>query len=191
MTELEHKIEQAAQKYYTDGSSELTDAEFDALVDQLRSENPDSELLKTVGWGYKVSKDNTPGQKYIHKYGKAGSLDKAYNFDEINLMLTMSEVDISAKLDGLSVVLYYESGKLVQALTRGDGTFGIDITPKVMNIIDDKLQDNWFSGAVRGEIIMSYDNFKRFQELHPEAKNPRNSAAGLINNKQVSEDLRL
>lgn len=190
MTELEHKIEQAAQKYYTDGSSELTDAEFDALVDQLRSENPDSELLKTVGWGYKVSKDNTPGQKYIHKYGKAGSLDKAYNFDEINLMLTVSEVDISAKLDGLSVVLYYESGKLVQALTRGDGTFGIDITPKVMNIIDDKLQDNWFSGAIRGEIIMSYDNFKRFQELHPEAKNPRNSAAGLINNKQVSEDLR-
>ena len=60
MTELELKIKEAAQKYYTDGSSELADAEFDALVDQLRLENPNSELLKTIGWGYSVTKDNTP-----------------------------------------------------------------------------------------------------------------------------------
>ena len=51
MTELELKIKEAAQMYYTDGSSDLSDAEFDALVEQLRKEQPDSVLLKTTGWG--------------------------------------------------------------------------------------------------------------------------------------------
>ena len=63
MTELEKKIADAAQAYYTDGSSDLTDSEFDMLVEQLKKENPNSEVLKKVGWGYRVSADTTPGKK--------------------------------------------------------------------------------------------------------------------------------
>ena len=59
MTELELKIKDAAQKYYTDGSSPLSDEEFDLLVDELKRTNPNSELLKT-GWGYDVTIDSTP-----------------------------------------------------------------------------------------------------------------------------------
>lgn len=190
MTELELKIKEAAQKYYTDGSSDLTDAEFDKLVDQLRKENPNSELLKRTGWGYSITKDNTPGKKYLHRYGEAGSLEKCRTWDEIRPEYKSNSIDISAKLDGLSVVLYYKDGVLDQALTRGDGRVGIDITDKIKVILGDSILDKSFTGGVRGEILITNDNFKEFQKLHPEAKNPRNSAAGLINGKEITDDFK-
>ena len=190
MTELELKIKEAAQKYYTDGSSDLTDAEFDELVDQLREENPDSELLKRTGWGYSITKDTTPGKKYLHRYGEAGSLEKCRTWDEIHSEYKCNPIDISAKLDGLSVILYYKNGVLDQALTRGDGRVGIDITDKIKVILGDSIPDKAFTGGVRGEILITNDNFKEFQKLHPEAKNPRNSAAGLINGKEITDDFK-
>ena len=190
MTELELKIKDAAQKYYTDGSSPYTDAEFDAMVAELKATNSDSELLK-VGWGYDVTLDSTPGAKLKHKYGTAGSLDKCHNWSELKQLQT-ADVDISLKLDGLSVVLYYQDGKLVRALTRGDGNIGIDITHKVVQISDifKELPDDVFTGAIRGEILMSYSNFDAYKQIHPEAKNPRNSTAGVINGKDTDSDLK-
>lgn len=190
MTEIETKIKESAQKYYTDGSSDLTDAEFDELVDQLRKENPDSELLKKTGWGYSITKDTTPGKKYLHRYGEAGSLEKCRTWDEIHSEYKCNPIDISAKLDGLSVVLYYKDGVLDQALTRGDGRVGIDITDKIKVILGDSIPDKAFTGGVRGEILITNDSFKEFQKLHPEAKNPRNSAAGLINGKEITDDFK-
>lgn len=192
MNALEVRIKNAAQKYYTDGSSDLTDAEFDKLVDQLREENPNSEVLKKTGWGYSVIQDTTPGKKYPHKYGKAGSLDKARSWDEINPGLRNQIIDVSLKIDGISVVIYYQNGKLYQALTRGDGYIGIDITDKIkciMSVPDDI--DSQFTGAIRGEIVMSFDNFEKYSELHPEAKNPRNTVAGIINGKEIIEEVSL
>lgn len=189
MTELERKIKEAAQAYYTDGSSDLTDEEFDALIDELREEQPDSELLRT-GWGYEVSVDSTPGDKYKHKYGRAGSLDKCRTWKELGKDLQMSEIDISLKLDGISVVLYYANSELLLALTRGDGEVGIDITRKVLKIFPYCLREPNFTGAIRGEILMSYESFERFKKVHPEAKNPRNSTAGIINGKDTDQDLK-
>lgn len=190
MTELELKIKEAAQKYYTDGSSDLTDAEFDELVDQLRKENPESELLKRTGWGYSITNDTTPGKKYLHRYGEAGSLEKCRTWDEIRPEYKSNPIDISAKLDGLSVVLYYKDGVLDQALTRGDGRVGIDITDKIKVILGDSIPDKAFTGGVRGEILITNASFKEFQKIHPEAKNPRNSAAGLINGKEITDDFK-
>lgn len=190
MTELELKIKEAAQKYYTDGSSDLTDAEFDELVDQLRKENPESELLKRIGWGYSITNDTTPGKKYLHRYGEAGSLEKCRTWDEIRPEYKSNPIDISAKLDGLSVVLYYKDGVLDHALTRGDGRVGIDITDKIKVILGDSIPDKAFTGGVRGEILITNDSFKEFQKIHPEAKNPRNSAAGLINGKEITDDFK-
>lgn len=190
MTDIEMKIKEAAQKYYTDGSSDLSDEEFDVLVDQLRAENPDSGLLK-VGWGYDTSIDSTPGEKVRHKYGTAGSLDKCRTWQELGWVLQHGPVDISLKLDGISMVLYYKHSKLVQALTRGDGTTGIDVTDKIKRIFPDTLNYHEdFNGAIRGEVLMPLANFEEFSKLHPEARNPRNSTAGLINAKEISEDLK-
>lgn len=189
MTELEIRIKKAAQEYYTDGSSDLTDAEFDALVDELKISQPDS-LLFRVGWGYDVSEDNTPGMKRNHIYTTIGSLDKCHNLKELGQDFLNIPIDVSTKLDGLSVVLYYENSLLKYALTRGDSKVGIDITDKILKI-NPKLAHTRlsFTGAIRGEILMSYTNFEKFKELHPEAKNPRNSTAGLINGKDTFEDL--
>lgn len=115
MTELEEKIQKAAQAYYTDGSSELSDAEFDNLVEQLRVENPESPLLQKTGWGYSVESDSTPGMKYKHRYGIAGSLDKCRTWEEVKPVFRNQFVDVSLKLDGISVLLYYRDGKLYQA----------------------------------------------------------------------------
>lgn len=189
MTELEKKIVDAAQKYYTDGTSDLTDEEFDALVDQLKTENPDSELF-TVGWGYNIENDTTAGNKYPHKYGRAGSLSKCRTWAEIPDRFKFKLIDVSLKLDGLSVVMYYKNGEMYQALTRGDGEVGIDITDKIKLIAPTKLNVSSFTGALRGEILMSFDNFEEFKEYHPSAKNPRNSAAGLINGKDTLDDIK-
>lgn len=190
MTDLELKIKDAAQKYYTDGSSPLSDEEFDLLVDELKRINPNSELLKT-GWGYDVSSDSTPGQKVKHKYGRAGSLSKCHNWEELGSWFREKKVDLSLKLDGISCVLYYQNGKFVQALTRGDGTTGIDITDKVKRVFNTEIRNRYseFTGAVRGELLMTYENFYKFKEIYPDAKNPRNSTAGIINSKEITSDL--
>ena len=189
MNLLQKKIQEASQKYYSDGTSDVSDSEFDRMLDQLRKEDPSSPLLG-VGHGYDINKDSTVGERVKHKYGVAGSLDKCHNWKEIPKSFIPDDYGYyyaSLKRDGLSVVLYYREGKLVQALTRGGGESGIDITPKVAVILKGNiaLRDVTFTGAVRGEIVMSYAAFERYQSEHSDAKNPRNTAAGIINSKEV------
>ena len=185
---LEDIIRKASQAYYSNGTSKLTDAEFDNLLNELESQDPDNELLKT-GHGYDPGK--TSGDKFKHKYGLVGSLPKCRTWDELKSDYKHVDCDVSLKLDGISVVMYYEHGELVRALTRGDGTLGIDITAKVQ-YIDSTYNhiDLDFTGAIRGEILMSYANFEEFNKLHPEAKNPRNSTAGLIGSKELNTDFK-
>lgn len=196
MNLLQQKIAKASQQYYTDGTSDLSDKEFDEMLDQLKKEDPTNPIITAVGHGYDVYADTTPGEKVPHRYGNAGSLDKCHNWKELDNDLKSANMWASLKLDGMSIVLYYESGNLVQALTRGsgDGEVGIDITAKARRILktdaydDTRLDDSQFTGAVRGEILMSYKNFELFQALHPQAENPRNSTVGLINGQSITDD---
>ena len=188
---LEDKIRKASQSYYSGEDSGMTDEEFDKYMNRYREECPEGELLD-IGHGYDVNKDSTPGKKYKHIYGVAGSLDKAYVWSDFNKAISSGcELHASLKLDGLSVVLYYRRGHLYRALTRGDGKVGIDITEVATAILgtDHLNKDKKFTGAVRGEILMTLKNFEEFQKLYPNAKNPRNSAAGLINSNKVCPDL--
>lgn len=191
MSFLEDKIRKASQSYYSGEDSGMTDEEFDKYMNRYREESPEGELLG-IGHGYDVNKDSTPGKKYKHIYGVAGSLDKAYVWSDFNKAISSGcELHASLKLDGLSVVLYYRRGHLYRALTRGDGKVGIDITEVATTILgtDHLNKDKKFTGAVRGEILMTLKNFEEFQKLYPNAKNPRNSAAGLINSNKVCPDL--
>lgn len=190
---LEKKLREAAQQYYTDGTSKISDTAFDLAQEAIRKEIPNSDVVKEIGWGYDVLKDSTPGSKVKHRYGVVGSLSKAYNWGEISQGIKNQPVDISLKLDGLSVVLYYTDGLLTSAVTRGDGTTGIDITDKMVKVLhvnEITLKDSSFTGAVRGELLMRTKDWEEFKKLHPEAKNSRNATAGLINAKDVRDDLK-
>lgn len=204
MNKLEKLIATSSQKYYEDGTSELTDEEWDAALEQLKQEAPESPILKDVGHGYDISKDTTIGARVPHKYGSIGGLEKAHNWKELNTSIkeTNRLMFGSPKIDGLSIVCYYLEGKLHKALTRGskDGVTGIDVTDKVRYILDNKqemkVMDS-FTGAFRGEIVMSnldFDNFKEAFPLGLDGKkapsNPRNVAAGMMSRKDWGSELK-
>ena len=187
--ERQRLIKGASQKYYSNGTSPLTDAEFDALLEEERRENPNSPLLG-IGHGYDIYQ--TVGQKFDHKYGIVGSLPKCHDWYEYPKSLKGIDVCTTLKLDGLSCAMYYRNGVMYQALTRGDGSVGIDITNKIHKIVPGyiTIDDKEFTGAVRGEILMPLDQFDAYAKEHEDAKNPRNTTAGLINAKELSEDLK-
>ncbi len=192
---LEQKLSQASQKYYEDGTSKYTDAEWDNMLEQLQQKNPDSPILKQIGHGYDVQKDTTKGEKIKHTYGTADSLTKCKSWDKKYPIPTEYKniwIDMSIKLDGMTVCLDFKDGILTQARTRGDGIVGVDITEKVKHIIGDYRPIKDFTGGLRGEIIMTYDNFKLYRQNHIHdknvPKNPRNSTVGLINGDNITED---
>lgn len=187
---LESDIRTLSQKYYEDGTSPVSDEEFDRLLLDLKVVDPKNPLLTVVGHGYDVNEDSTYGVKVDHMYGVVGSLNKVHNWSELDDGLKNRLVVCLLKLDGISCVLYYKNSKLVRALTRGDGVVGIDITSKLKVIAPDlvNLSLDGFTGAIRGELVMKFNDFDKFKIRNPEAKNPRNSTAGLINKKQIDEE---
>ena len=180
---LETQIAYYAAKYYA-GEPEISDNAFDALVDKLRFLKPDSSMLRT-GWGFEVN-----GDKVKHRYGHVGSLDKSKSFAEIPERFKNRTVYISPKLDGLSAVAYYDNGKLVKGITRGNGEYGKDITDKLRIILGTEIYDKKFTGAVRGELIISDSNWNLLQQKYKDLIAPRNFAAGIINRKDIDEDIK-
>lgn len=193
--QLEAEIKQAAQKYYTDGTSNLSDAQFDSKLNALKHIDPKNALVANVGHGYEVAQDTTFGVKRNHVYGVVGSLDKVHNWKELSSKLRNVPTVCSLKLDGISCALYYTHGTLDFALTRGDGKQGFDITYKLKYIAPDmfnvKLNGNSFTGAIRGELLMKRKQFESYKSKHSDAKNARNTVAGIINRKDATvEDLK-
>lgn len=183
VSDLENKIKVYAEKYYL-GNPEISDEEFDNLVDTLREINPSSAILKSVGWGSGV--ENKKGKKVSHKYQTIGSLDK---IKAVKNIPDYSYPVISAKLDGLSAVMYYNNGNLERAVTRGNGVEGIDITDKIVRILGNRKLKTEFTGAVRGELVISINNWNLMKENDSSLKNPRNTAAGIINRDEITDDI--
>lgn len=182
--ELETKVIKAAQAYYT-GNSIMSDSEFDSLIEELRKEsNNQSPLLTTPGWGYSP----VDSVKCNHSYQTVGSLSKYRDMNSLKRDYDTSRATVSTKLDGISCVAYFIKGKLSKAITRGNGKEGVVITDKYLSTIggisqasDYPFED--FTGAVRGELVMTNENWIKFKEIYPEYKNSRNAVAGVINAK--------
>lgn len=173
ITELEAEVRYHNDQYHN-GMPEVTDAEFDEFVDELRTLDPDSPALAEVGalpsWGRKVKHPSVMGSlekvtegadllKWLDKYGTADTVLLA-----------------APKIDGLAVRLRYADGKLVEAATRGDGQVGQDVleNAKQIDTIPHDLPGG-FTGEVRGEVYMRKDVWKSFGG---QFANPRNGAAG-------------
>lgn len=187
MTELEKKIQEAANAYYKDGSSQYTDEEFDEMMEELRETQPDSELLKDG-----VQEELKGVSKKYKLEHTMGTLAKCMDEDSFRKMWNThckgKDVVIQKKLDGAGVLLHYENGKLVQALSRGDTEYGEDLTENISKIQGEYpvvLNIEGFTGYIRGEFFMLRSVFN--EHFKDSAKNPRNMAAGIIKRKDGTD----
>ncbi len=172
---LEQSIEHAREVYYngSEDADTVPDAVFDAWVDELRLLSPSSNCLRAVG--YPASSE---WKKANHDI-PMGSLDKVNTPEELlrwARTVNASEMFVTEKLDGISIEVIYREGELVQAITRGDGFVGDDITPNVVKMKGVLRRIPDFSGSLRGEIIMEKSvHAKHFSDK----SNPRNAASGI------------
>lgn len=194
--ELSKLLSNYSRQYYIFDDPSVSDAEYDALYQELlaiEDEYPElaTESSPSQNVGAKVSKDF---QKVIHKQ-KMLSLENAFNEDDIQDFIDRvkkltgrSEIEfmLEPKLDGLSASIMYRDGILVQASTRGDGAIGEDVTEnmKTLNNVPKKIN---LSGdiEIRGEVVMLKKDFEQLNEqrrLSGEKlfSNPRNAAAGSL-----------
>jgi DNA ligase (NAD+) len=190
--ELEAAILRYQQAYYS-GEGLISDAEFDALWDELSRRKPGSPVLKAVG-AERAGYDNIDGFPKAPHIIPMGSQEKAANeaaFRAWAEKLELPAFVVQYKLDGASLELQYERGKLIRALTRGDGVFGADITANAFKMrgVVRELDLPW-SGGVRGEVLMFHDVW---QEKYASKANCRNAANGLMRRKdgEGAEDLTL
>ena len=207
-TKLRNEIEYHNNLYYNEDKPLISDMEYDALMRELKQlEQKYPELLKNEENG-ESSPTEKIGGTASEKFSKVRhrvpmlSLSNTYNISEIedfdkrikkiilseNVKEHSKELEyiLELKLDGLSISLIYENGVLVQAVTRGDGQIGEDVTENIMEIktIPKKLKKN-ISLEVRGEIILPISSFNRInQEREDDGEdvfaNPRNAASGTI-----------
>jgi len=172
--ELETKIFQARHDYYN-GQPTVSDKVYDAWVDELRLLDPSNKAVTAIGSPVAPSE----WKKAKHQI-PMGSLDKVNTPAELTKWVEDTYPDgklcITEKLDGLSIEVIYENGSLVQAITRGDGEVGEDVTVNVVKMggVKSHLKHK-FTGSLRGEIIMHKSTHKQW---FADKANPRNAASG-------------
>ena len=187
------------QYYYTNNESLISDVEYDNLIKELKELEEQYPQFKSVeSPTEKVGATNlreSKFQKITHKKPML-SLSNTYNEGEIGdfiervrkLVPEDKELKyaLELKLDGLSISVQYEKGRLVRGVTRGDGAIGEDVTENIMEIatIPHELQEP-LDLEVRGEIVLPLSNFLKLNERRMEAgeevfANPRNAASGTL-----------
>ncbi len=190
------------QKNYYSGHPIISDPEFDALFDELLAlekafpqfYDPNSPTSR-VGSDLDTSLEEKP-----HKISVL-SLDKCYSINELNTYLQRTaqktgqsfQIMIEPKIDGISLVLYYERGELEYALTRGNGYSGNDVTMNVRTVGSIPLYINYKQPlVVRGELYILKTDFQMIQQQNPDMEyaNPRNLAAGIIRRKNSRDAAR-
>ncbi|HHW23970.1 MAG TPA: NAD-dependent DNA ligase LigA [Bacillota bacterium] len=189
--ELRALIEYHAKKYYEEDSPEISDYEYDMLfreLEQLEAEFP--ELVTPDSPTQKVG--GRPSEKFskVTHAVPMDSLSDVFDYDELRDFIRRAgereKYSVEPKIDGLSVCLYYEGGRLVRGATRGDGIVGEDVTENLLVVggIPHRIA---YRGTldVRGEVYMPREAFERLnaeREARGERPfaNPRNAAAGSL-----------
>ena len=200
ITQLSEEIRDHQFKYYVLDKPTITDGEFDSLLKELQkleAKHPEFKLpdspTEQVGGGFA-----THFQQHDH-IEKMMSLDNVFDNDELNSWfdrIAKAEVKntwlCEVKVDGLAINILYEKGKLVRALTRGNGTTGEDVTLNIKTIasIPHELKGKAIPDVleVRGEVFFPIAAFNEFNDQQEELgkerfANPRNAAAGSLRQK--------
>jgi len=199
--ELREQIRYHNYRYYVLDKPEISDAEFDRLMRELRElEQAHPELITPDSPTQTVGSDvletpftPVPHPTRMYSLGNAFSSADIADFEaSINRLLGREEARVyllEYKIDGLSVNLIYEAGVFRQGLTRGDGQVGEDVTPNLLAIPDiPRRLAEPLDLEVRGEIYLPIETFLELnarleEEGEPPFKNPRNAAAGSLRQK--------
>lgn len=182
--ELVKLLNEASESYYQNDNEIMTNYEYDKLYDELvELENKTGIKLAnspTQKVGYTVLSD----LKKVKHETKMLSLDKTKEISKLKSWLGEQYGLLSWKLDGLTIVLNYDKGELVQAVTRGNGEIGEDITHNAKVFKNIPLKINFDSELVlRGEAVIGYKDFKKINDNLSEDeqyKNPRNLCSGTV-----------
>lgn len=207
---LEEELLRHKELYYN-AEPEISDAEYDALEEELRlarEANPEiaaevisdeDSALNQVGAVIENPIDNS-FQPVVHKTPML-SLDKVHTDEDLKRWLSKypnQDFAIWPKFDGVSLSLTYEKGKLVQAASRGDGKIGEDITASARNIVGVlESLPRAIDCEVRGEVVMLRSDFENYNKKYPTKplSNPRNAVSGTLRIKdrssQAVQDRRL
>ena len=194
---LRAEINRHNELYYIQSEPEISDAEFDALLEKLKQlEEAHPEFVTPDSPTQRVGGKAEGFPPFVH-HVQMMSLDNSYDIDELRAfdercrkLADGRDFDYVAelKIDGLSLSLHYENGFLTAGATRGDGSVGDDVTPNVKTIrtIPLKLKADFREHVeIRGEAFLSRSNFARLNEELAEQElktfaNPRNAASGTI-----------
>ncbi len=204
--ELRNELNRHNHNYYVLNSPEISDKEFDLLMKELEAlEKEYPELHDAISPTQRVGSDLTKGFEHITHDRPMLSLANTYSIEEVDewfdrvkkgLEGESFEITGEMKYDGTSISLTYEGGRLVRAVTRGDGTQGDDVTANVKTIRSIPLvlqPGDWPERfEIRGEILMPW---KVFDELNKEREyneeplfaNPRNAASGTLKTQDPRE----
>jgi DNA ligase (NAD+) len=194
---LRTELRQHNHSYYVLDSSVISDFEFDKLLEeliQLEKENPEyfdaNSPSQRVGGAVTKNFQTVKHQYPMLSLGNTYSEEELCDFDVRIHKLVEAEIEYVCELkyDGVSISLTYENGQLLQALTRGDGTQGDDVTTNVKTIKSIPLQltaDYPDQFEIRGEIFLPHAGFEAMNKAREEEgletfANPRNTASGTL-----------
>ena len=188
MQQLILELNEASNAYYNGRAEQMTDYEWDQRFDELRRLEQETGTTLPDSPTQRVSEDTISGQKEEHEFA-ALSLAKTKQTDDLVKWAEGRPIWISWKLDGLTLVVTYDQGRLTKVVTRGNGHIGTNIT-HLSKAIDGIPQTIHAEGhlVIRGEAVISYEDFDRFlMESGEDYANPRNLASGSLTLKDVDE----
>ena len=188
MQQLVSELNEASNAYYNGRSELMTDYEWDQRFDELKRLEGETGTTLPDSPTQKVSEDTITGQKEEHEFA-ALSLAKTKQVSDLVKWAEARPIWISWKLDGLTLVVTYDEGRLTKVVTRGNGHIGTNIThlSRSINGIPQEIRAKGHT-VIRGEAVISYDDFERFvMESGEDYANPRNLASGSLTLKDPDE----
>lgn len=201
IAELREQIEYHSKRYYDEDAPEIEDDEFDALTRELKElEEQYPHLITPDSYTQRVHGRVSHLFEPVAHEVPLGSLQDVFSFEEImdfdrrvRETIANPRYVVEPKIDGLSIAIEYRDGRFYRGATRGDGLVGEDVSDNLRQIADipQKLTADVPRLIVRGEVYMPRESFAalvRQQEENGEKtfKNPRNSAAGTLRQKDSS-----
>lgn len=182
------ELNEASKTYYNGLAEQMTDYEWDRRFDELKQLEAETGTTLPDSPTQRVSEDTITGQKEEHEFA-ALSLAKTKKVDELVKWAEGRSIWISWKLDGLTLVVTYDDGRLTKIVTRGNGHIGTNITHLAQAIsgIPAEIKATGHI-VIRGEAVISYDDFERYvMESGEDYANPRNLASGSLSVKDPQD----